>query len=154
MTRREGPEAPSQNAPGLVVRRPSVTPLCDVCGRPSTTVIAPFRVRHPGCNQKDGQLALPGSPPRVHRRDDHDTSVDAGRRSRSRIRELVLEAHRRHPDGLTDDELAELVDEYPPTLSKRRKDLTDEGLIEATLFTRPTRRGTSAIVWRITDEGR
>lgn len=101
------------------------------------------------------QLVLPGAPPVVARRDDHATSIEAGGRARGdagRVRALVLAAHRRRPGaGLTDDELAcELPDEHPGTLAKRRKDLVDEGLVEATNWRRETRRGVSAIVWRLT----
>ncbi|QGG95599.1 hypothetical protein [Actinomarinicola tropica] len=64
----------------------------------------------------------------------------------------MLELHRQHPDGLTDDEMAELAEgEHGPSLGRRRKDLVDEGLIVPTLLTRPTRRGAQAVVWRIVD---
>lgn len=157
MTRRRRPSGrPPQITTTKQDLKRSLPVACDRCGGPSTRQIAPFRVRHAECEQTDGQLVLGGSPPRTHRRGDHDTSIDAGRKSsRSRVRELVLELHRQHPDGLTDDELSILApDQYGPTLGKRRKDLTDEGMIVATLLRRETRRGTPAIVWRILDGAR
>ncbi len=119
-------------------------------------MIAPFRVRCSDCQQKHGQLVLPGSPPRTHRRDDHDTSIEAGRTTDlGRGQALVLEAHAEHPEGLTDFELYELLpDEWPATIGRRRGDLVEMGLIEPTLLTRVSPRGRDATVWRIVDGAR
>lgn len=56
--------------------------------------------------------------------------------------------------GLTDDELAELLDAVPNRIATRRKELQDDGLLEATGKQRPTRSGADANIHRITDLGR
>lgn len=88
---------------------------------------------------------------------DPATSWQAGRPdthrkrvSRSRLRQAVHEAHRAHPEGLTDDQVAELLPgEDKGSIAKRRGDLVADGLLIDSGATRPTRRGCAAIVWQV-----
>ena len=64
-------------------------------------------------------------------------------------REKVLAAHRAHPAGLTDFELAEIMGRQQSSVGKRRGELRDMGLIIDTKERRPSPSGASAIVWRI-----
>lgn len=68
---------------------------------------------------------------------------------RARDRAAVLQIHRDNPDGLTDFELAEKMGRQQTSVGKRRGELRDLGLIEATAERRPSPSGSSAIVWRI-----
>jgi len=68
-------------------------------------------------------------------------------------RMAVLRAHSDHPKGLTDFELAALMRRQQTSVGKRRGELRDRGLIEATEVRRPSPSGSSAIVWKITSEG-
>jgi hypothetical protein len=81
------------------------------------------------------------------------TSQDAALGSKANDLRLVLAAHARHPHGLTDFELAELVHRQQTSAGKRRGELRDDGLIEATADARPAPSGKRAIVWRITPSG-
>jgi hypothetical protein len=56
--------------------------------------------------------------------------------------------------GLTDFQLATLVDRKQTSAGKRRGELRDKRLIEATALRRPSDTGSPAIVWRITPLGR
>jgi hypothetical protein len=94
--------------------------------------------------------------PTRHRRDDWDTSMEAAESQTEvaqRVRALVLVAHEDNPDGLTDEELSDIVNpderygESSPR--KRRGELTRDGLIEASPFYRPSRKRKRMIVWRI-----
>lgn len=67
----------------------------------------------------------------------------------------VLSAHYRvRGDGLTDFELAAYLGRQQTSVGKRRGELRDLGLIEQTELRRPAPSGKSAIVWRITANGR
>lgn len=81
----------------------------------------------------------------------------------SRYRRLVLDAHYRHPDGLTDDDVARIVDHPdmpPPRAASRRGELARMGWLERVVdddgnrVTRPTRTGHAAQVWRLTNDAR
>jgi hypothetical protein len=88
---------------------------------------------------------------------DPETSHQAALRhptSRARDLGMVLAAHRAHPDGLTDFELAALVGRQQTSAGKRRGELRDMSLIEATELRRPAPSGSPAIVWRITERGK
>lgn len=68
---------------------------------------------------------------------DPATSQAVARRPRRGLRLQVLEVHERHPDGLTDDQLARLLpDRHPGSLSKRRGELVALGFIADTGTTR------------------
>lgn len=91
------------------------------------------------------------------RMSDPDTSheaADAHPVVRGRDRVAALKAHAEHPNGLTDFELAELVGRQQTSAGKRRGELRDLGLIEQTEERRPAPSGSSAIVWRVTEEGK
>lgn len=86
------------------------------------------------------------------RNSDPETSHRAAARDpdrKMRDRTAVLRAHYEHPDGLTDFELAEIVGRQQTSAGKRRGELRDMGLIEATELRRPAPSGSPAIVWRI-----
>ena len=90
------------------------------------------------------------------RNTDPETSHLAAARnphSRTIDREKVLAAHADNPDGLTDFELAEIVDRQQTSAGKRRGELRDAGLIEETDMRRAAPSGSLAIVWRITASG-
>lgn len=80
---------------------------------------------------------------------DPDTSaVAAGQMALWPLMDRVLDTLRAAPQGLTDDEIAaRLPDAHPGSVSKRRCDLTDRGLVRQTDRRRPTRYGRPAIVW-------
>lgn len=89
------------------------------------------------------------------RRADPDTSIAAGARDpnrRQRDRDAVLAVHRAHPDGLTDFELSAVLGRQQTSVGKRRGELRDAGLIEATSERRRSPSGSPAIVWRIKGE--
>jgi hypothetical protein len=101
-----------------------------------------------------GQLRLGEAPPVAARAFDPDTSVEAAkatpkaREHRSRLAGDIYRLHQLHPGGLTDDELDQmLVDDDRATIARRRRDLVDQGLVEATGDRRRTRRGATAVVW-------
>ena len=73
---------------------------------------------------------------------------------RAHDRRLVLRAHAERPNGLTDFELGALVGRQQTSAGKRRGELRDAGLIEATDARRLAPSGSPAIVWRITLAGR
>lgn len=62
----------------------------------------------------------------------------------------VLECHHDRPEGLTDFELAALVERKQTSAGKRRGELRDKGLIEETTLRRPSDSGSPAVVWKIT----
>jgi hypothetical protein len=68
-------------------------------------------------------------------------------------RRLVLIAHASKPAGLTDFELAALMQRQQTSVGKRRGELRDVGYIEATDIRRRSPSGSTAIVWRITEAG-
>jgi hypothetical protein len=72
---------------------------------------------------------------------------------RSHDRRMTLLMHAKCPGGLTDFELGDLIDRQQTSAGKRRGELRDDGLIEATDTTRPAPSGSPAIVWRITPAG-
>lgn len=65
----------------------------------------------------------------------------------------VLFAHAANPDGLTDFELASLVNSQQNSAGKRRHELRNDGYIEQSQFHRAAPSGATAIVWRITETG-
>ena len=86
------------------------------------------------------------------RRGDPDTSwlaaaMAPGRRRTDRLR--ALEIHRANPDGLTDYELADLMDRQQNSAGKRRGELVQLGFVEDSGRRRPAPSGASAIVWRV-----
>ena len=67
------------------------------------------------------------------------------------LQAAVMDVHRAHPNGLTDEELRT----HLPMLNggsvvKRRTELTAAGLVFDTGTTRTTYSGRAAIVWRVT----
>lgn len=66
---------------------------------------------------------------------------------------LVLLAHSRHPQGLTDFELGASVGRAQTSAGKRRVELERAGLIEFTGARRATGGGGTAGVYRITADG-
>lgn len=87
---------------------------------------------------------------------DPRTSHAAARRTpsiRSHDRLLVLHEHGRHPNGLTDFELAANLDRQQTSVGKRRGELRDLGLVYDTGITRPAPSTAPAIVWALTKLG-
>jgi hypothetical protein len=88
---------------------------------------------------------------------DPDTSHQAAEThqiTRAHDRMAVLLAHAAHQSGLTDFELADIVNRQQTSAGKRRGELRDLGMIEATDQRRPAPSGSAAIVWKITQLGR
>ena len=89
---------------------------------------------------------------------DFDTSIQAAKKQipykLAKDRRRVYECHLENPDGLTDWELAELLEMEKSTAAKRRLDLCREPywLIEKTSERRETNTGSPAIVWRVVHE--
>lgn len=84
---------------------------------------------------------------------DPDTSVEPSQQRMSKGRLKALACHYLHPDGLTDFELAELIDSQQTSAGVRRKELERAGLVVATTKRRPSPSGKPVIVWRITSQG-
>ena len=87
---------------------------------------------------------------------DPETSHIAAKRPAWRARRdrtYVLIAHYEHSSGLTDFELAALLEKQQTSVGKRRGELRDMGFIEETQDRRPAPSGSPAIVWRITQDG-
>ncbi len=87
------------------------------------------------------------------RNTDPDTSREAGRRVLAKDRLLALQIHAENPGGLTDFELADLMNRQQTSAGKRRGELRDNDLIEDTGERRATPSGARAIVWAITKLG-
>jgi hypothetical protein len=68
-------------------------------------------------------------------------------------RRLVLEEHRRCPEGLTDFELAERLGLQQTSVGKRRGELRDAGFLQDSGTRRPAPSGSLAIVWQIIGKG-
>lgn len=88
---------------------------------------------------------------------DPDTSHAAAARKPSRRlidRQACLVIHASHPAGLTDFELAVMMNRQQTSAGKRRGELRDAGYIEDSLIRRPAPSGSNAIVWRVTEAGR
>lgn len=104
--------------------------------------------------------ALLGDTPYVPsaRRTDPPTSHQAAAANqliRRKDRWDVLAAHFEHSiGGLTDFELAAILQRQQTSVGKRRGELRDVGLIEALHDRRPAPSGSAAIVWRITEAGK
>lgn len=92
------------------------------------------------------------------RASDPQTSHDAAEEHpvlRRKDRVAVLLAHYHNAArGLSDFELADIVGRQQTSAGKRRGELRDLGLIEATEERRASPSGSTAVVWRITAEGR
>jgi hypothetical protein len=100
----------------------------------------------------DGDLFGPGAA----RNTDPDTSWEAAYRflaGKATDRRKVLLLHARYPHGMTDFELAERMGRQQTSVGKRRGELRDKGLIEATPLRRNAPSDSPAIVWRITRFG-
>jgi hypothetical protein len=80
---------------------------------------------------------------------DPDTSIAAGAPDRTTDREKALRWHQLHPWGLTDFELADLMERAQTSAGKRRCELRDLGLVEDSGLRRRTPSGATAIVWRL-----
>jgi len=65
----------------------------------------------------------------------------------SGLRLRVYEYLRRHPDGLTDEELIEKSGVNPNTMRPRRVELYAMGKIKDSGVRRQTRSGSEAVVW-------
>lgn len=90
------------------------------------------------------------------RRADPETSWQAAFRNVTRKatdRVLALAVHYARPHGLTDFELGDLMKRQQTSAGKRRGELRDIGLIEASDLRRDAPSGSPAIVWVITAEG-
>lgn len=66
-----------------------------------------------------------------------------------RLQSLVLAYIARHPDGVTDEEIARDLDLNPSCARPRRIELLRKGLIRDTGRTRPTSSGRAAAIWRV-----
>ena len=92
------------------------------------------------------------------RRTDPETShlaADLYPKLRSRDRREALFAHfLSSRSGMTDFELGDAIGRQQTSAGKRRGELRDMGLIEATQERRPAPSGSPTIVWRITEEGK
>lgn len=91
------------------------------------------------------------------RRSDPETSWQAAfrdlrRRAGDRIEALAV--HFACPYGLTDFELGNIMGRQQTSAGKRRGELRDLGLIEATAMRRNAPSGSPAIVWAITEAGK
>jgi len=89
----------------------------------------------------------------VARNTDPPTSHNAKTHGFALDREKVFDVHYRHPDGLTDFELAAIMGKQQTSVGKRRLELCHIGFVEDAGFTRPAPSGASAIVWSITGLG-
>lgn len=56
-------------------------------------------------------------------------------------------------DGLTDEQIQDLLALNPSTERPRRVELVERGVVEDSERRRPTRSGRSAVVWCLTDKG-
>jgi hypothetical protein len=87
---------------------------------------------------------------------DPDTSHKAANEHqliRRRDRAAVLHVHAAHPRGLTDFELADIMNRQQTSVGKRRGELRDMNMIIETPERRAAPSGSSAIVWQITEYG-
>jgi len=117
---------------------------CVSCDRPTANQVAGVPM-HTWCQPGAERRAVRASDPVTSR-----TAARANKEHRGRLRHLVLECHEQHTGGLTDDELSQMhPNELLSSLSKRRGELVDEGLLEDSGERRPTRRGVPAAVWRL-----
>ena len=88
---------------------------------------------------------------------DPETSWQAAFRDLTRKatdRVLALKVHNSRPRGLTDFELGDLMNRQQTSAGKRRGELRDLGLVEASELRRNAPSGSPAIVWVITESGR
>jgi hypothetical protein len=95
--------------------------------------------------------------PGAARKSDPDTSWLAalrnpGGKATDRVHALAL--HYANPHGLTDFELGDKMGRQQTSAGKRRGELRDYGLIEATVERRNAPSGSPATVWVITELGR
>lgn len=71
----------------------------------------------------------------------------------TRLQAVVMDVHRAHPNGLTDQELRRHLPQFDGgSLVKRRSELARAGLVFDTGTTRETASGRRAIVWRLNQE--
>lgn len=96
-----------------------------------------------------------------YRTGDWDTSIEAGELAdpRGACRAAVSLAHQDHPEGLTDEELYDIVWDrqraqgasvlWPDgSIRKRRTDLKADGIVIATTERRQSAHGRDMVVWR------
>jgi len=95
------------------------------------------------------QLDLFGPVAQNYRTPDQETSVEAGRVVRLTDRARALDVLKEHPDGLTDYELADLMNRQQNSAGKRRGELVQLGFVEDSGQRRPAPSGSRAIVWRV-----
>jgi len=95
------------------------------------------------------------SPGRSHHQDPYTSrAAMPGEAKLTGLRSQVLKVHGNNPDGLTDFELARIVEKRETSAGTRRKELQEHSLIEDSGMTRLSPYGNAAIVWRITDAGK
>lgn len=84
------------------------------------------------------------------RTNDPETSHAAGTETPTRAtdRQRALDILQAHPDGLTDFELADLMQRQQTSAGKRRHELLCAGLVEWAGTQRPAPSGAAARVWR------
>lgn len=117
-------------------------PRCWVCAAVTLRIGEDGRPVHAACEPADVYATAP------------ETSHKAARKARKGVRSPLarkIHAHlAAHPEGLTDDELCQLMPGEPPgSISKRRLDLCRAGRVESLVvgLTRTTRWGGEAQVW-------
>ena len=76
----------------------------------------------------------------------HD-AADAHANQRDTDRDKVRVLLSKHPNGLTDFELADLMKRQQTSVGKRRGELRDAGLVRDSGRRRPSPSGSAAIVW-------
>ena len=86
--------------------------------------------------------------PALARWQDPATSHEAARKQRGGAAQAILAVFARHPEGLTDDEMAaELKTLHAPTVKSARSRLSKRGLLCDSGQTRLSSRGSPMIVW-------
>ena len=105
-----------------------------------------------------GQLAFAGTAGPAARATDPDTSLEAGRKAwqdRGRLQQRVVLALSDGP--MTDSEIVERIERvtqrrvHPGSVSKRRGELRDEGVVVDTGVRRMSPFGREQIVWQLVE---
>ncbi len=91
---------------------------------------------------------LSWAPPHVSGSETSRLAGESIRKAMPTLRERVLSLLKANPGGLIDEEISDLLAMSPSTQRPRRCELAELGLIERAGFTRKTRSGRSAEVWR------
>lgn len=100
------------------------------------------------------ELSFPGMAGPTARVTDPDTSLEAGREAwkrRGPLQQRVLDALRTLGPSTDDELVAHLRNAHPGSVAKRRGELVDEGVVEATDQRRQSRWGRDCIVWKLTN---